>query len=1541
MYGLHQGYSYQDLLTAFLISENLHKKDLRIGVEYKESVNDSFDDIVIIIDGQKTKLQVKHSSINKFIRKSDFTKEKSDLNLAKLSKSFLSKEDAKYVVITNRTVDVTPFFHENKQKTFSLSKNIYSIFEKEFKNKKFIQSLTIEANLPEASFDLSKPGNLEKELLESLRLKVGIGYYPNNHVDVRDVAGRLILLASKLRSSKEHKLIDRSYIFKYISLNFEYGHIAQNFPFISAEHRLYRGMTIKKIKDLISTHKFTILEGSPGSGKSHIFDDLFNKLVDDKVIVARHFCYLEPTDQLAQERIVVDAMYGNFMHQLGKFEPKLAQEMKPCFAATKVNIEKLIEKIAQSGKKVVLMVDGLDHLNRVVAQNKLSPDLINNFITNLLEIKLPKCCSVFIASQPSNELTGIVEKNDTGVHLLQPWDEKLVKEFVVKHNDHLSEERKFTINTETIKLLTEKTEGNPLYLTYVLKEVISSNTKIHFLNYIQDLPKLNNDLNNYYKYLSKDITSNDFAIVQTLALLDFSVSLNELGEMFPPIQKKGIDETLNKILPILKPGIVQGGIRIYHESFRRFVISNGRGGKLYKHITDWLENQGFFISQRAYRYLIPYLIRAKEENKIYGLLESDFVTKSLFYFHAVENILENLNKVANYSARKQRWDIYCKAVELRRSIYTYSEERFDSVDELYHQAILSVHGVEIFCERLIFDGKRIFSKPYGILLCKMAEHAGGNPPWDFYDVAGISMQIGDESNVLHFQEVEAAHFLNLIRESSKEYALKTFKRMVSKNTFPNTENRQIEMLLKEFDYVFGVAKNYRSLLNIRLSKEKKINLSLRVAEYLHKEGYKEEASKISTSILGKTKNISLILQSILFGGETKGITISNNIINLTEQILRFENVFDKEKEIFNEWYESIQLFSYIKPSSVRVAKKLITTIDGWYRAWIYYLFELSLLEASNSPRATKERLLEEYIKKLSFYAHPFKGKPRAMDLYGIREICTDSFRRTLEIAHNFSNHAEILNLLSNISKKTTSYLQGSSSGPFSGEIFNSLLKDTYPFLDEDKKKKVRKLIENNTKNGDGSSVYYDSAAFEYLKLATILALNKKSSKSKQCLMDGCIRLAAYGQRKDVTIYEIIEPIEFIAKKNLKFAIDAFKRSYPLVETVWRHTDGSSTNWSLHHWLKSLVNSDTKTSIQTLIEMAKTDSGHDFRIEAGIEYLCDKLIEEEMEPEIVANLYETIVQRNNTRIDVSCGLKIVKTLLGKHNKKNAQNLFNSVCSTLYEVSILEYVSEKENFNKILLFAKKNKLTIEKYHFEQFDAENKKGQIPTPSLKNTKTRLPAIPHFNFSKLTLNKIRRLIEDNPHGHFLNHKNIENFGAKLSSLEGKHSNEVHSLILSLVREKLYSDEDTNGLIALKNVFQKKKKMELVAFVSMLGFVYTRGGNGWHSLADSKYNYLGRESFRISKKVAQKTLASEMSYLFSKATYFTGPVRHLIEFFSTNGKNSMAQKIWDEAYDVIKYRLPTHPDLDKLLLSKTPSFNYKQKESIKSLLLELIRIRKT
>lgn len=180
MHGLHQGYSYQDLLTALLIAENLHFKDFKIGVEVKENSNDSFDDIVIIANGKKAKFQIKHTSVNNPLTEDDFTNPSGNLNIDKLAKSYSSKKDVRFVIATNRTLKVAPIVEainnlSDTDKKRILSKKFADLnLREEYKNMRSdLQTFRSRINgQSESAFNKLSKERVSAQVTEALKNKI-------------------------------------------------------------------------------------------------------------------------------------------------------------------------------------------------------------------------------------------------------------------------------------------------------------------------------------------------------------------------------------------------------------------------------------------------------------------------------------------------------------------------------------------------------------------------------------------------------------------------------------------------------------------------------------------------------------------------------------------------------------------------------------------------------------------------------------------------------------------------------------------------------------------------------------------------------------------------------------------------------------------------------------------------------------------------------------------------------------------------------------------------------------------------------------------------------------------------------------------------------------------------------------------------------------------------------------------------------------------------------------------------------------------------
>ncbi len=1513
------------MITAVLIAEHLHSSDFRIASELQESSTDKFDDVVYVANNRKTKIQVKHSNVNKNITRSTFLNDSDKLKLTALCSSVQKlSNNTRFAIVTNRATNgMDECTSDASQDVFSFTCNSNTLKELQPKQlsvaqKRVVKRILLITSTPGASLDLRRPGNLEIELMRLVRVNLGIGYYPNNQVSERDVAGRLILLANFLRSEQPGVFQKRGEI-----------------------HRLLRKPVIEELVALTEKNRRTVLVGQPGSGKSHICDDLAKeKLNRNSKMVVKHFCYLEPTDRYAQERIVTQAMYGNFLHQFESIAPEIVNEVKPRFAATKDTLEAVLKALSKEQKKVLLVVDGIDHINRVAAPNRLAENTVDNFVKELSELRLPNGCSMLIVSQPTSELRELTKNDATQVYQLPAWDDELVGSFVRKHNRQLPKGRQLSLNSGIIPALLEKTEGNPLYLTIILRDLLSVDRNFDPISYVEHLPK---DLNSYYDHLLKSFREHDLPIIHTLALIDFGITSDELCEMFPGIQRDAVRNTLKKMQPILKPGETPTGIRIYHESFRRFIIARGnrpgsKGSNLYEHIISWLTSKEFYKSQRAYRYLVPYLIRSGQADRVYSLLDVGFVSGSLYYFHSTESISMNLKKISDFAVRRYRWDVYCRAVELSRALYTYIEERSDIAMKEYHLAVISVHGVDLFCERLLFDGHPVFEPEQGILLCQIAEHAGGFPPWSLYDVTGRSMKLDGDEKVGRYREIESAHFLRCIRQMSCNVAILLLERMIRSARPDESVQLQVELLLKQFDLVFGVSQHHTELVKLRIARKKKHGLFLEIASYLIRGGMNKEAARLSSKVLRDTDDQELIMRSIRSGGNAKTLPKNLDILKLTEHVMNLESIYDDQLPMFGEWYHAVQISCWQKAATLKkIALLLNGSVHGWYRAWVRYLFELSRIEASKIRNARREERLITELETLLRIADPFKGSPRAVDLYAVREFSRDSFRRTLTVAKEFPRFSKVLILLMEISNQTSAHLQGTYIGPLTGDVLNDLLEETYPKASDRNRKAIKAQLVSNTEKRIGASKFYESSAIECLRLSRISSLERDSNESAEALRMGCIYLAAYGFRKDITVYEIVDPIPQLGRSDSTFAVRALRNSFPLIETVPHVTDGKETNRSLVYWLHSIVDTDLKIALQAIVEIISNDPRIDWRIDEGLEYLCEQLLDSRIEVEIIADLYETISHLKSSNVNVPLGMSIVFSLLQSDRRLPAQSLYDHICKILYMKSKFDFVSDREIYATVLSFSKRNGLRIHKQYKEHFRAEAASNETPKHRALSEKKPVPSIA---FSQYPIQEIATLLDKTDSNHLLHPRNARNLGVALAKSTHASMEAISEGVLRMMRRTHFNDTSILGMKTLRDTLVMKQQVDLAAFVSMLGFVYILGGGGWFALADSNHNEFGKDAFRLSRRVAQDTLAKELSHLFSSEGYFIGPVRHLIGLFISCSSPRIAKAIWEEASNIIHHRLPISDELANRLQSRTPTLDYDRRKSLETLVNELIVARR-
>lgn len=203
--------------------------------------------------------------------------------------------------------------------------------------------------------------------------------------------------------------------------------------------------------------------GEPGSGKSWLVNNLIAVAKRKSIHTIRHFCYTELKDEQQKERIKRDTLYGNLIADILKEFPELIDKKQRKYASTLSELNILLENISEP---TILIIDGLDHIDRVYDFHQYTDISIDDIqiIEELDKIECSDKVWILLASQPTSTLQTVTKFQSFE---LPKWTKNEVG--LLLYNYHIDDS---ILNGRYLSdILLEKGEGNPLYLTYLIKEL--------------------------------------------------------------------------------------------------------------------------------------------------------------------------------------------------------------------------------------------------------------------------------------------------------------------------------------------------------------------------------------------------------------------------------------------------------------------------------------------------------------------------------------------------------------------------------------------------------------------------------------------------------------------------------------------------------------------------------------------------------------------------------------------------------------------------------------------------------------------------------------------------------------------------------------------------------------------------------------------------------------------------------------------------------------------------------------------------------------
>lgn len=343
------------------------------------------------------------------------------------------------------------------------------------------------------------------------------------------------------------------------------------------------------------------VKGVPGSGKTSLAESLSDDAIDAKII-GRYFVDNKNDDYSIQYKsspvvfakwlinCVSKELYGTLVEEKD-YESHTLTEL----------VIKYLGNLSSEGikndRRYVFILDGFDETYRI--NEAYLSEIFGLFPTDF------KRKIIFLILGNNESIYPDYIKNsmvNIGIILMRPFSEEQVIEYLETKLSYYNPE--YAI----LKNLARKSEGNPLYIHYII-EFITSNSKDEILDVLDDLPDFNGEIENYYKRIWESIRSESkyVKVISVLARIRGTVSKSILIKMMDEDTKLVFDEVLDKLKHLL---IENNEIRIYHNSFANFIIFST------EHINIQMQR---IIADYSLANNDKYSI----ENKLYHLVRSD------------------------------------------------------------------------------------------------------------------------------------------------------------------------------------------------------------------------------------------------------------------------------------------------------------------------------------------------------------------------------------------------------------------------------------------------------------------------------------------------------------------------------------------------------------------------------------------------------------------------------------------------------------------------------------------------------------------------------------------------------------------------------------------------------------------------------------------------------------------------------------------------------------------------------------------------------
>lgn len=1129
---IRSGYSYEDLFVLKLCIDWLRnpKKYIEIKIQFTPENLDikgfSLDDVTAKRnDGITEYYQIKHIQNPD----TDFWDLKKMLSkgLSKWIKSFSALKESELFcsLITNGQLDETlfDFFsddHFNFEKLKKNNSDFIQILEiegfSELELKSFFDNFEFKFNQPNKTF-------FEEELRQIL--------YKDLKVTKAGVDSLLIYIAQQ-GSEKKPQIITLKEIRSRLSWD-NPRPLNQNFV-VPSDFQFFDKVVHQDIIDELQTLKggIKVFIGKPGSGKSTYLSKLYSILQKKGCLVFRHHYHLNPKDSSFYERLnserVIEGLKAEFKKQENSIIESLG-EQNTSHIQLKEFIDQISNYSSNSGVPFVLIIDGLDHVIREGNSQRQLIDFLNEvlfpqkgfwLLLGTQEVATDFFPNAIHQYAPKNEWIEIKGLNRQSI------------KSIVNKSFPKQEESYGSYYEKIISKIQKLTDGNPLHLRYILTEI--KNRKMHLSSYdLDNISPYDGEIEKYYEALWRRLPEISKTISFALTTLDFKLQEEQLYSLISNLDIKPhkIAESFTQIRHLFRFDL--RGISVFHNSFLVFILKQPelkiQQISLYRELEKWLkeDNQKDLCWSELPK--IQYYLGKPE---LLLSINNEWITS-----HYLKGKSENIIESTLYIASKASFELKSleKVIYFATVLNIFRNREYNLGDTLATMWVTSF--------RMTTDSPLVFPD--------FSELTG-------YQVKEILIELFRKGKISEIPN-DAINRINDLFQTNDEDSNDLAKYWVEVLCYAELDVNRIFNFIKQFrkennsSFLFGYY--IKVLLEIN-SSEQKINkitsLKINIKE-------KKEIAKslIFDDLLKKAPNYQELIFTLLKGNEI--------LRNLYCKLFNLE--YDSNLEIlpFESFPKKVTYFSYeVHPISKKFEQNLISS---FLNEKVNYISNITtdkneewLIQFYNAVLKTGEIIRMHYDSK-----NYLSIKSSLLPLIELPEL---SFSENQDI---YDYERETIPKIINITLWLTTTVNR-----FSGLQYE-LNYDDLEFLNNWKVYNRKSLndvvnskmifveindfnffIQNESKNILEKIIPFNEKAQRLCELA-IFALNNNDNINADILIrEASKNILAYGNHKDMLLYQILESIEICIKSGSKLGSKFIKQIFPYVFNIEDLTDGDET-----------------------------------------------------------------------------------------------------------------------------------------------------------------------------------------------------------------------------------------------------------------------------------------------------------------------------------------------------------------------------------------------